>query len=147
MHGAVRSQLYETAPVGGPAQGDYINAALLVHTAWSARCLLEVALEIELLHGRVRGERNGPRTLDIDLLWVEGEVVDEPSLTVPHPRLLERAFALIPLLEVAPDACDPVSGRPMASWGRGLDLRGIRGVGGAGPVPWAAEGRECGPVA
>jgi 2-amino-4-hydroxy-6-hydroxymethyldihydropteridine diphosphokinase len=146
VHGAVRSQLYETVPVGGPAQGDYINAALLVHTARSPRSLLEAALEIELRHGRVRGVRNGPRTLDIDLLWVEGEAVDEPALTVPHPRLVLRAFALIPLLEVASDARDPVSGRPLASWAADLDLRGIRRTNGAMVAPWALEGPECGPL-
>jgi 2-amino-4-hydroxy-6-hydroxymethyldihydropteridine diphosphokinase len=128
LTGAARSGLYETTPVGGPVQDDYINGAVLLQTDRRAWGLLEAALDIELRHGRVRGVRNGPRTLDIDLLWVEGEVVEEPSLTVPHPRLLERAFALVPLLDVAPDATDPRTGRRLAESMRGLDLRGVRQV-------------------
>jgi 2-amino-4-hydroxy-6-hydroxymethyldihydropteridine diphosphokinase len=95
-----RSRLYRTDPVG-PPQPDYLNAALALTTDASPRALLETLLAVEARLGRVRGERWGPRTLDLDLL-VCGRRVDEPDLTVPHPRLRERAFALAPLLDVAP---------------------------------------------
>jgi 2-amino-4-hydroxy-6-hydroxymethyldihydropteridine diphosphokinase len=119
------SSLYLTRPVGGPPQPDFVNAAVMLRAAASAPALLEAALELERRHGRARAERFGPRTLDVDLLWIEGEVVHTPGLTVPHPRLLERAFALAPLLEVAPDARDPATGRPLAE---GLARIGLGGV-------------------
>jgi 2-amino-4-hydroxy-6-hydroxymethyldihydropteridine diphosphokinase len=122
------SPLYETRPVGGPAQGDYVNAALLMHSAQPAEALLGFALRIEADHGRVRAQKNGPRTLDLDILWIEGERIDEPGLTVPHARLLERAFALVPLLDVAPDALDPRTGHRLANHLQGLSLDGIREV-------------------
>jgi 2-amino-4-hydroxy-6-hydroxymethyldihydropteridine diphosphokinase len=124
--GAVRSGMYETAPVGGPPQGDYINAALLLNTDRPATWLLTMALQVEQEHGRVRQQRNGPRTLDIDLLWIDGEMVTDSALTVPHPRLVQRAFALVPLLEVAPDAREPRSGRLLSDWLSRLDCRGVR---------------------
>jgi 2-amino-4-hydroxy-6-hydroxymethyldihydropteridine diphosphokinase len=105
------SHVYATAPVGGPAQPEYLNAAVLVVWPESAEALLEALLAIEAGLGRIRGgERFGPRTIDLDVLWVEGLAVDGPKLTVPHPRLNERAFALVPMLEVAPDARDPRTG-------------------------------------
>lgn len=110
-----RAPLYETAPVGGPPQGDYLNGAVLVETALSAREVLARLLAVEQSLGRVRRERNGPRTVDLDLLWIDGEAVDEPGLVVPHPRLAERPFALRPLLDVAPDARDPRTGVAYAS--------------------------------
>lgn len=105
------SRVYETAPVG-PPQPDFLNAAALVRTSLSPRALLTRLLAIEAELGRVRRERWGPRVIDLDLLWYEGVVVDERDLTVPHPRLCERAFALAPLLDVVTDAADPRSGRP-----------------------------------
>lgn len=104
------SPVYETAPVGGPPQGHFLNAALLVAFEGSPRALLDALLAIERSLGRIRLERWGPRTVDMDILWVDGLVVDEPGLTVPHPRLTERAFALLPMLDVAPDARDPRTG-------------------------------------
>ena len=74
-----------------------------LETDLDARGLLELAQDRELAAGRVRGERWGPRTLDVDVLWVDGQTVDEPDLEVPHPRMFERAFVLVPLREVAPD--------------------------------------------
>lgn len=99
-----RSTLYESAPVG-PPQPNYHNAALRVELELDARALLERCLEIERAHGRDReGEvKDGPRTLDLDILYIEGEAIDEDDLIVPHPRLEGRAFALVPLLEVAPE--------------------------------------------
>jgi 2-amino-4-hydroxy-6-hydroxymethyldihydropteridine diphosphokinase len=104
------SRVWETAPVGGPPQGAFLNAAVLVHYEGAPLALLEALLAIEAGEGRVRRERWGPRTLDLDLLWIEGLVVNEPRLVVPHPRLHERAFALVPLLELVPDARDPLTG-------------------------------------
>jgi 2-amino-4-hydroxy-6-hydroxymethyldihydropteridine diphosphokinase len=104
--------LYESPPAGGPEQGDYLNSAVLVVSALAPRDVLAIALAVERGLGRVReeGVRWGPRTLDIDLLWIEGAAVDEPGLSVPHPRLAERVFALRPLLDLVPEAADPRSG-------------------------------------
>jgi 2-amino-4-hydroxy-6-hydroxymethyldihydropteridine diphosphokinase len=99
-----RSRVYETAPVGGPKQGDFLNAAILVEYMQSPRALLDALQAIEADLGRTRETRWGPRTIDLDVLWIEGVAIDEPGLVVPHPRLAERAFALAPLLDVAPDA-------------------------------------------
>lgn len=129
--GSTVSSLYETEPVGGPPQGRYLNAALLVVTDEEPEELLRAAARLEQEHGRVRRERNGPRTLDIDVLWIEDEVVDLPLLQVPHPRMHERAFALLPLLEVAPDARDPRTGRLFGERVPALDTRGVVRV--AGP--------------
>jgi 2-amino-4-hydroxy-6-hydroxymethyldihydropteridine diphosphokinase len=105
-----RSRAYETAPVGGPVQPSFLNAAVLVTFDGTPLELLDRLLGIEVSLGRVRAERWGPRVIDLDLLWIDGVAVDVPRLTVPHPRLRERAFAVRPLLDVAPEARDPVSG-------------------------------------
>jgi len=105
-----RSRVYETAPVGGVEQGPFFNAAIALEWSSSARDLLRGLLSVEASLGRVRDVRWGPRTVDLDVLWIEGTIVDEVGLSVPHPRLVERAFALAPLLEVAPRATDPLSG-------------------------------------
>lgn len=107
-----RSRVFETPPAGGPPQGDYLNAAVLVESALSPAALLSRALAVELELGRARvpGERNGPRTIDVDLLWIEGERVRDGDLEVPHPRLASRPFAVQPLVDVAPDAADPETG-------------------------------------
>jgi 2-amino-4-hydroxy-6-hydroxymethyldihydropteridine diphosphokinase len=110
LHVLELSPLYETAPVGGPSQGDFLNAAVLVLTALDAKLLLERLLGVEAALGRVRGEKNGPRTIDLDILWIEGECVSDDELVVPHPRLAERAFALRPLLDLAPDASNAETG-------------------------------------
>jgi 2-amino-4-hydroxy-6-hydroxymethyldihydropteridine diphosphokinase len=103
------SPLYETPPAGGPPQPDYWNGAALVLTSLPARDILSVTLAIERSLGRVRPDpvRWGPRTIDLDILWIEGEEIAEPDLEVPHPRLEGRVFALRPLLDVAPDAAHP----------------------------------------
>jgi 2-amino-4-hydroxy-6-hydroxymethyldihydropteridine diphosphokinase len=97
------SPLYETDPVGGPEQGAFLNLVVELSTPLSARELLAVCAEREAAAERVRVERWGPRTLDVDVLWVDGEEVDEPDLVVPHPRLWERRFVLAPLRDLAPD--------------------------------------------
>ena len=97
------SDVYETSPVGGPDQGPYFNAVVRLETDLGARALLEVAQQCEAAAERVRLERWGPRTLDVDVLWVDGEEVDLPDLVVPHPRMFERMFVLVPLRDVAAD--------------------------------------------
>ncbi len=109
------SGLYETAPIGGPDQGPYLNAVAVIETDLSARELLDHCLETERSAGRERRERWGPRTLDLDLLLYGDEVIDEPGLSVPHPRMTERRFVLAPLLEVWPDAVLP-DGSPLSSF-------------------------------
>jgi 2-amino-4-hydroxy-6-hydroxymethyldihydropteridine diphosphokinase len=104
------SRIYETEPVGLLEQPAFLNAAILVEGAVPPLVLLDSLLGVERELGRTRGEsevRGGPRVIDLDVLWIEGVVLDEPRLVVPHPRLHERAFALVPLLEVAPGAVDP----------------------------------------
>jgi 2-amino-4-hydroxy-6-hydroxymethyldihydropteridine diphosphokinase len=98
------SPVYETAPVGGPTdQGPYLNLVVELDTDLSPRALLVLCHELEQAAGRVRTERWGPRTLDVDVLLVDGETVDEHDLVIPHPRLWQRRFALAPLRDVAPD--------------------------------------------
>lgn len=103
------SSVFENPAVGGPPQPDYLNAAVRLQCSMTALNLLDAVQLIERLAGRERGVHWGPRTLDLDLLWIPDQMVDQPALQLPHPRLLERPFALLPLLEVAPDARDPVT--------------------------------------
>jgi dihydropteroate synthase len=101
------SPVYQTAPVGGPEQPDYLNAVLAARTGLRPRDLLSRLHEIEAGHGRVREVRFGPRTLDIDIVTYAGEVSDDPVLTLPHPRARERAFVLAPWLDIDPEAVLP----------------------------------------
>jgi 2-amino-4-hydroxy-6-hydroxymethyldihydropteridine diphosphokinase len=96
------SPVYETKPVGGPEQPDYLNGVVAVDTDLTPRQLLDVAQRLESEAERQRGERWGPRTLDVDVLLVGDEHVDEPDLIVPHPRLYERAFVMVPLADLDP---------------------------------------------
>jgi 2-amino-4-hydroxy-6-hydroxymethyldihydropteridine diphosphokinase len=107
------SPVYETAPVGGPPQPDYLNAVVALDTALSPRELLEVAQRLEQDAHRVRAERFGPRTLDVDVLLVGEERIDEEDLVVPHPRMHERGFVLAPLRDLDPDAAGPA---PPGDW-------------------------------
>ena len=97
------SDVYETKPVGGPEQGPYLNMVVRLDTTASARELFERCRARELDAGRVRVVRWGPRNLDADLLCIDGETVDEPDLIVPHPRMYERDFVLVPLADVGAD--------------------------------------------
>jgi len=98
------SEVYETDPVGGPGdQPPYLNAVVELETDLGPRALLEVGRRLEEAAGRVRAGRWGPRTLDVDVLLVGDLVVDEPDLQVPHPRLRERPFVLVPLSDLAPE--------------------------------------------
>jgi len=124
------SPVYETAPVGGPAQPDYLNAVLLVRTGMPPRDLLGAVHRIEADFGRVRAERFGPRTLDIDIVDYSGEVSADPELTLPHPRAHERAFVLVPWHDIEPGAY--LSGRgAITGLLAGLDRGGVRQVPGA----------------
>ncbi len=106
-----RSSLYASAPVGYVDQPDFVNAVAQLETPLSPRALLEALLEIEHRHGRERSFRNAPRTLDLDLLLYGDARFHEDGLSLPHPRMHERAFVLRPLLEIAPDATIPGLGR------------------------------------
>ncbi|NWG86984.1 MAG: 2-amino-4-hydroxy-6-hydroxymethyldihydropteridine diphosphokinase [Hydrogenophilaceae bacterium] len=121
-----RSSLYLTKPVGYTDQPDFINAVAQIETGLSPRTLLECLLEIEQRHGRRREFRNAPRTLDLDLLLYDGLVMHEPGLTLPHPRMHERGFVLLPLLEIAPDCRIPGIG-PAAEI-RGIDTSGLQAL-------------------
>jgi len=101
------SPWYETDPVGGPEQGPYLNAVVELDTELSPRELLELCRRLEAGAERVRAERWGPRTLDVDVLLVGDLVVDEPDLQVPHPRLWTRRFVLAPLADLAPELVAP----------------------------------------
>jgi 2-amino-4-hydroxy-6-hydroxymethyldihydropteridine diphosphokinase len=105
------SSVYETDPVG-PPQPDYLNAVVAVDSELDARGLLDLAQELERDAARARGERWGPRTLDVDVLLVGDATVDEPDLVVPHPRMWERDFVLAPLADVAPDLVE----QPAQGW-------------------------------
>jgi 2-amino-4-hydroxy-6-hydroxymethyldihydropteridine diphosphokinase len=105
------SSLYLTEPVGGPPQGWFINAVLEGETALTPEELLRACLDVERVLGRVRDVRNGPRTIDIDLLLYGSQVRRGPDLELPHPRLPERRFVLVPLAEIAPEVVDPLRGQ------------------------------------
>jgi 2-amino-4-hydroxy-6-hydroxymethyldihydropteridine diphosphokinase len=105
-----KSSVYETAPVGGPAQGPYLNAVVQAETALGPEGVLSSCLAVERDAGRERSVPNAPRTLDLDLLLYGDEVVSAGGLTVPHPRMHERAFVLVPLREIAPGARHPLLG-------------------------------------
>lgn len=108
----VRSRFYRTPPWGNVDQPDFVNAAIAVETSLSAHGLLDAMLATERAFGRLRdGERWGPRTLDLDLLAFGDAVIDDARLTVPHPRIPERAFVLLPLADIAADTVLPGLGR------------------------------------
>ncbi len=118
------SPVYETDPVGGPEQPAFLNAVVIGEGPHSARTLLERALAVEDAFGRVRRERWGPRTLDIDVVAVGDLTVDEPDLQVPHPRAAERAFVLVPWAAADPGA--ELAGAAVAGLVEGLDTSGVR---------------------
>jgi 2-amino-4-hydroxy-6-hydroxymethyldihydropteridine diphosphokinase len=101
------SRVWETDPIGGPPQPDYLNVVLRIETDLSAHELLAAGQRIEASLGRVREVRWGPRTIDVDIELFGDETIDDPDLTIPHPRMLERAFVVLPLLELEPDPVLP----------------------------------------
>jgi 2-amino-4-hydroxy-6-hydroxymethyldihydropteridine diphosphokinase len=133
------SPVYETAPVGGPAQDDYLNAVVIADTALPARAILERARQAEAALGRVRAQRWGPRTLDVDIIVCGAEISADPALTLPHPRAHERAFVLAPWHDLDPAAQIPGRG-PIADLLANLGGAGIRQVPDARLR--AASGRE-----
>jgi 2-amino-4-hydroxy-6-hydroxymethyldihydropteridine diphosphokinase len=110
------SSLYRTAPVGVVGQPDFINAVAAVETGQTPPQLLAALLALEARFGRIRRGGVDPRTLDLDLLLYGDQVLDQPNLTLPHPRLHLRAFVLAPLLEIAPDCRIPGRGSAAAWW-------------------------------
>lgn len=119
-----RSSWYQTKAVG-PPQPDYINGCALLQVKTSPQLLLETLLGIEAQFGRVRRERWGPRSLDLDLLLYDDLILDTPTLVLPHPRMQERAFVLVPLAEIAPDWVEPVSGIAIAELVQAVDCSGV----------------------
>lgn len=119
------SPVYETVPVGGPPQPDYLNAVLLARTTLPSRELLHQLHQVEGAFDRVREVRWGPRTLDIDIITVDGEACADPELTLPHPRAHERAFVLAPWHDVDPGAVLPGYG-DVATLLAATDTTGIR---------------------
>jgi 2-amino-4-hydroxy-6-hydroxymethyldihydropteridine diphosphokinase len=122
------SSLYESEAVG-PPQPDYLNAAVRgVYPEGDAGRLLGRLLELERAHGRERRVRWGPRTLDLDILWISDVEVSLPTLVVPHPHLHEREFALLPLLDVAPEAVHPRTRESLGKWLESLGPSSVRRV-------------------
>lgn len=119
-----RSSLYRNPPAGYLDQPEFINAVAKIETRLAPRDLLEELLAIERAHGRTREFPNAPRTLDLDILLYGERTVREAGLTIPHPRMLERAFVLVPLAEIAPDAVVPGSGR-VADLVKNVDASGM----------------------
>ncbi|MEP9349338.1 2-amino-4-hydroxy-6-hydroxymethyldihydropteridine diphosphokinase [Xanthobacter sp. KR7-225] len=122
------SSIYETPPWGPVPQGPYLNQVVEVAAPDGPRALLDLVLGIERRLGRERARevRYGPRRIDIDILWFEGETIAEEDLEIPHPRLMERAFVLVPLSEIAPDF--EAFGTTARAALAGLDVAGIRKV-------------------
>jgi len=106
------SSLYETSPLGGPPQRSYVNLVVKVETELDARALLEATQAIETRLGREPSDIHwGPRVVDLDILTFGDDKISEPDLEIPHPRMTQRRFVLIPLLEIEPEASDPWGAR------------------------------------
>lgn len=118
------SPVYETAPVGVEDQPAFLNCVAVVATE-DAEALLDAAHDAEQTRGRIRSRRWGPRTLDVDVITVDAVISTDPRLTLPHPRAHQRAFVLVPWLDVDPDAVLPGRG-PVAALARDLDRSGLR---------------------
>ena len=121
------SETYQTIAVG-PPQPDYLNACAVVSTSLEPQVLLDTMLEVEAQFGRVRWERWGARLLDLDLLLFDDLVIEQSGLQIPHPRLAERAFVLIPLADVAADWVEPISGKVIAFLVQQVDCSGVQKI-------------------
>lgn len=120
-----QSHWYQTVAIG-PPQPDFFNGCALLQVLLSPQKLLEVLLAIETKFKRVRQQRWGPRSLDLDLLLYDNLILETPALQVPHPRMRERAFVLVPLVEIAPEWREPVSGLTIAQLVLTVDCSGVR---------------------
>ncbi|KEO74675.1 2-amino-4-hydroxy-6-hydroxymethyldihydropteridine diphosphokinase [Anditalea andensis] len=106
-----RSQIYETTAWGGESEGDYLNRILIIKTEMKPETVLRYTQDIEDILERTRSRKWGNRTMDIDILYIDGEVINTPLLAVPHPLIQERKFALVPLAELLPDFKHPLFGK------------------------------------
>ena len=131
------SCVYETKPHGPAGQPDYLNAVLQVVTSLSPHDLLNECRRVETSLGRVRRERWGPRTIDLDILVYEGVALHEPELTLPHPRMLERNFVMAPLADIAPDLA--LAGESVRTLAGNLGSAGLRKL---GPFEWSEESTD-----
>ncbi|MBW4638355.1 MAG: 2-amino-4-hydroxy-6-hydroxymethyldihydropteridine diphosphokinase [Gloeocapsa sp. UFS-A4-WI-NPMV-4B04] len=122
-----RSSWYQTKAVG-PPQPDYLNGCALLHVETPPQQLLETLLAIETQFGRIRRERWGPRSLDLDLLLYDDLILETPTLQLPHPRMRERAFVLVPLAQIAPDWIEPVSGKAIAQLLQAVDCSEVHRI-------------------
>jgi len=120
------SSLYETEPWGVKEQGPFVNAAMIVETPLAPSELLAHLKSVEASMGRTRTVRWGPRTIDLDIIFIEEMVIEAEGLRVPHPGADERAFVMVPLAEIAPDFVHPVTGATLAGIAGGLDKSGVK---------------------
>ncbi|MEM8779793.1 MAG: 2-amino-4-hydroxy-6-hydroxymethyldihydropteridine diphosphokinase [Cyanobacteria bacterium P01_G01_bin.49] len=118
------SHWYQTTPIG-PPQPDYLNGCAILDTRSTPEQLLKILLEIEQKFGRIRREKWGPRTLDLDLLFYGDLILNTPSLEVPHPRMIERAFVLVPLFEIAPTWIHPIAKKTIKQLLEGVNCEGV----------------------
>ncbi len=123
----ITSSWYQTKPVGNvDPQPDYLNGCAILKVAQNPTELLTILHAVEVQFGRVRREKWSARTLDLDLLLYDDLILDSPNLTIPHPRMHQRAFVLVPLAEIAPNWIEPVSGVTIAKLVQSLDTSGIK---------------------
>ncbi|HEY9642375.1 MAG TPA: 2-amino-4-hydroxy-6-hydroxymethyldihydropteridine diphosphokinase [Coleofasciculaceae cyanobacterium] len=121
------SPVYRTVAIG-PPQPDVLNACAILSTSLSPTELLQVLLNVEQQFGRIRREHWGPRSLDLDLLLFDDLILQQPNLQIPHPRMAERAFVLVPLTDIAADWVEPISGKAIATLLKQVDCSGIKNV-------------------
>lgn len=131
------SAIYETAPLGYTNQPPFLNMVACVQTHLRPYALLDACLSVEQEEGRTRPFLNAPRTLDVDILLYDEQVIASPRLTVPHPRLADRAFVLVPLCDLAPDIVHPVLGLSFRTLAQQVGEQGIQWFG-PPPVHWLA---------
>lgn len=138
----VTSPLYRTAPVG-PPQPPYLNGCACFATDLAPEAVLALLLAIEAQFGRVRRQRWGPRHLDLDLLLYGDRVMDQPGLQVPHPRMQDRAFVLVPLMAIAPDWVHPTLGKTITHLCQQVSTAGVLSPSMPWPQPVASEGASA----